>query len=244
MMKSKGVLALSFAAAAVLGTSVMIARKGASLSLSPVMADPVSETRRVWILSNTGNTDSNTSWWDSSTLWVYAWNSSGNTTVSATKLISGYYNGLSYADVTIDGCSTDLKVIIRVGNASAPYSWGNNNQTFTQDLGKIGDEDVVWLNNGVTWDSSNGRNNRNSSKGTTNGFSESDMGTILALYDVCSASYANGYNSYPQMKTNFFDKTGTASWTGMQVGTETYEGNPVTVAEKMAGLGTQYTLHK
>ena len=62
------------------------------------------------------------------------------------------------------------------------------------------------MNSGVTWDGQASRNSRNASIGTTNGFNASELSTILAGYNTCDATNTYGYNAYPQLKKNFFDK--------------------------------------
>ena len=123
--------------------------------------------------------------------------------------MSDYYKGLWYFDISLASATTSLSVIIRIGDSSGAYGWGNNNQTGTILLGAFGGEDTIWLNNGVYWDSGENRNSRNSSTGTTNGFSAVQLHYVFTNggFDTCSSANTNGYNSYPQMKKNFFDKT-------------------------------------
>lgn len=163
-------------------------------------------TRRVWVIDNNGESAS-TKWWSSSTMYAHTWTTGEAVTIKLeNKVIDGYYKGLWYFDVELASATTSLKVIIRVGNASAAYDWGNNNQTGTIELGALGAADTIWLNDGTWYDSGNSRNSRNSSVGTTNGFNDVDLATILGGYNTCSSTNTYGYNAYPQLETNFFAK--------------------------------------
>ena len=193
-------------------------------------------TRRIWIIDNNG-TSSDTSWWTGSTLYVYYWNGNGDGTAKVTEeVLSDYYKGLWYVDITLTAATTSLNVIVRVGNDSGAYDWGNNNQTFTQPLGAFGDEDTIWLNNGVSWDSSGNRNSRSASIGTTNGFSGAQLAVIMSKYNTCSSNNTNGYNAYPQMKKNFFDKTDSSAFSTKVHGQDTY-----TIQDYIDGMYERYS---
>lgn len=178
--------------------------------------------RRVWLIDNNGNSG-DTSWWTGSTMYIYYWNASGSGEIKVSEeVLSDYYKGLWYVDISLANVTTSLNVIVRVGNDSGAYSWGNNNQTFTQPLGALGDADTIWLNNGVTWDSSENRNSRQASIGTTNGFSGDQLAVVMSKYDTCSSNTTNGYNAYSQMKTNFFDKTDSSAFSTKVYGQDVY----------------------
>lgn len=178
--------------------------------------------RRVWLIDNNGNSG-DTSWWTGSTMYIYYWNASGSGEIKVSEeVLSDYYKGLWYVDISLANVTTSLNVIVRVGNDSGAYNWGNNNQTFTQPLGALGEADSIWLNNGVTWDSSEGRNSRQASIGTTNGFSGDQLAVVMSKYDTCSSNTTNGYNAYSQMKTNFFDKTDSSAFSTKVYGQDVY----------------------
>lgn len=178
--------------------------------------------RRVWLIDNNGNAGE-TSWWTGSTMYIYYWNASGSGEIKVSEeVLSDYYKGLWYVDISLANVTTSLNVIVRVGNDSGAYNWGNNNQTFTQPLGALGDADTIWLNNGVTWDSSENRNSRQASIGTTNGFSGDQLAVVMSKYDTCSSNTTNGYNAYSQMKTNFFDKTDSSAFSTKVYGQDVY----------------------
>lgn len=175
-----------------------------------VRAAAPTNTRRVWILNNDN-------WWIDNNFYVYAWNANGNDTTSkVTNVLSDYYYGLGYCDVTLTGATTDLKVIIRNGN------WGDYNQTVTIDLGEFGSDDVVWMNSGSTWNSTDNRNDRNASHGTTTGFSGAQLAVIMSKYDTCSSNNTNGYHAYPQVKLNFIDETSTSALSTKVYGQDVY----------------------
>ena len=58
-------------------------------------------------------------------------------------------------------------------------------------------EDVIWMNSGT-----DGNGNRNASKGSAGGTS-GFVATVLEHVLTCDASYAYGYNAYPQLNANF-----------------------------------------
>ena len=177
-----------------------------NLSLNTANAEAPTNQRRIWIVDNNGDS-SDTNWWTSSTMYAYAYNANGNVqTKVENKVLSDYYCGLHYVDITLAGATADLTVRIRVGNEEGPYSEGNNNQSGYVELGSLGGEDVVWLNNGVFYESDQGRNSRNVSKGTA-GSSAAQLAVIMSKYNTCSNSPASGYHAYEQIKTNFYDPT-------------------------------------
>ena len=189
-------------------------------------ASAPTNTRRIWILNNDN-------WWTDNNFFVYAWNESGNfgsaETTKVTNVLSDYYHGLGYADITLAGATTSLK--LRVVN-----SWGNYGQTVTLDLPAFGGEDVVWLNSGETWDSSENRNDRNASLGTTSGFSGEQLGVVMSKYDTCSDANTNGYNAYPQLKKNFLDKTDSSAFSTKVYGQDTY-----TIQDYIDGMLARYS---
>lgn len=196
-------------------------------------------TRRIWIIDNNGG-DSSTSWWTGSTMYVYVWNGSGSNTYKVEhKVLDDYYKGYWYVDISFASVTTSVNVIVRVGDSSNPYGWGNNNQTFTQSLGALGEADTIWLNNGVTWDSSENRNSRNASIGTSNGFSGAQLASVLSHFDTCSSANTNGYNAYPQMETNVFLKTTQSAFSTKVYGQDTY-----TCQDYVDGMYTRYNANK
>lgn len=191
---------------------------------SPRISNAAAPTnqRRVWLIDNNGNAGE-TSWWTGSTMYVYYWNDSGSGEIKVSEeVLSDYYKGLWYVDISLANVTTSLNVIVRVGNDSGAYNWGNNNQTFTQPLGALGVADTIWLNNGVSWDSGGNRNSRQASIGTTNGFSGAQLSVVMSKYNTCSSNTTNGYNAYSQMKTNFFDKTDSSAFSTKVYGQDVY----------------------
>ena len=226
IVKKKYYLYSALTGAIALSTGIAILSQGV-VSSSPSLlhvskaAAPTNQ-RRLWIIDNNGSSGS-TSWWTGSTMYVYYWNASGSGTIKVSEeVLSDYYKGLWYVDITLTNVTTSLNLIVRVGNNDGPYDWGNNNQTFTQSLGALGTADTVWLNDGVTWDGGEGRNSRNASIGTTNGFSGAQLSVVMSKYNTCSSNTTNGYNAYSQMKTNFFDKTDSSAFSTKVYGQDVY----------------------
>ena len=177
--------------------------------------------RRVWVVDNNGSS-SETSWWSSHSLFLHYWNDRGGGEIKANeKVLSDYYKGLWYFDVSLEDVTTSLRLIVRVGD-DEPMSWGDNNQTFTLELGAIGTADTIWLNDGVSMDYKENHNSRNASIGTTNGFSGAQLAVVMSKYNTCSSNTTNGYNAYSQMKTNFFDKTESAAFSFKVYGQDVY----------------------
>ena len=188
-----------------------------------VRASAPTNTRRVWLVDNNGNS-TDTNWWTGSTLYVFAWTSqAASTEFKVTEeVLSDYYKGLWYVDVTLTGVTTDLSVIVRVGNDSGAYAWGNNNQTFTQPLGEFGDSaDVIWLNNGVTWDGDNNRNSRSASIGSAP-LGAAQLSVVMSKYNTCSPNNTNGYHAYPQVKKDFEEPSDPTEFSTKVYGQDVY----------------------
>ena len=226
-----GLTVSSVSVAAISSNSVInIGRNGVAKAAAPT------NTRRIWIIDNNGNA-SETSWWTGSTLYVYYWNANGDGTAKVTnEVLSDYYKGLWYVDLTLTGITTSVNLIFRIGDSSNPYSWGNNNQTFTQPLGAFGGADTIWLNNGVTWDSDNNRNSRQASISTTNGFSDLQLAVVMSKYNTCSSANTNGYNAYPQLDYNFIQKTDSSVF-----GTKVYGQDTYTIQDYIDGMYARYS---
>ena len=205
--------------------------------LEPVSAAVPTNTRRVWVIDNNNLDDGNTNWWTGSTLYADVEGVSGS--IKATKVLDDYYKGFWYFDVTVANATTGLNVIMRVGDNSAPYAMGNNNQTFTQPLGEFGEADTIWLNGGVSWDQANNRKSRSASIGTTNGFSGAQLAALLSHYDTCSSSNTDGFNAYPQLETNVFLKTAQSAFSTPVLGDTDY-----TCQDYVDGMYARYNANK
>ena len=198
-MISKKILVLLALAPITAGVVTVAAVNSASALNKVDAATMPSNTRRIWIINNDN-------WWTDNDYYAYAWNAKGNATSSAVNIVlSDAYHGFGYVDIELEDATSAINVIIRDGGTT----WGNNNQTVTVALPAFGGADTIWLSSGVTWNGTDNRNDRNASAGTTNGFSAIQLHWILVNghFDTCSAANTNGYNAYPQMKTNIFDKT-------------------------------------
>lgn len=176
----------------------------------PTNAAAPTNTRRVWIINNDN-------WWTENTFYVYAWNENGTTSSEQfTRVLDDYYYDYGYCDITLEGAAAGVNVIVRYSGTD----WGDYNQTVTLNLPAIGGADTIWMNSGTTY--GDGHENRNASIGTTNGLGGDQLGVVLSKYDTCSANNTNGYNAYPQIKTNVFDKTATSAFGTMVYGQATY----------------------
>ena len=221
-----------------LGSAVALGvSSGNNVKFLSVSATAPTNTRRIWIVDNNGD-DGNSSFWTGKTMYAYAWTTQNNgVTVKVTnKVLDDYSRGLWYVDVSLENAATDaLKVIIRIGDDNGAYAWGNNNQTFTQSLPAFGEEDTIWLNNGVTYDDGSGRNSRNASIGTA-GCSAAQLAVVMSKYNTCSTANTNGYNAYPQVDTNFI-KTSDAS----VMSTKVYGQDVYTIQDYIDAMSTRYT---
>ena len=165
-------------------------------------------TRRVWIVDNKA------SWWqadDDRRIYINAFQKSNEANnvndVVATKLISTYSGGLFYADITFTGAGDEIGVIARWGDKNGVYGWGNNNQTGTMTLSAFGTTtyaDVINLDDGTWHDSTWNRDSRNATVSSASMMNNEQMVSLLQSYKTCDASYATGYNAYPQFYANFY----------------------------------------
>ena len=127
------------------------------------------------------------------------------------------------------GATTSLNLRIVHGN------WGSESQTQALTLPAFGSDDVVWMNSGLIWDSSENRNDRKASLGTTTGFSGEQLGVVMSKYDSCSDANTNGYNAYPQVNTNFIVPTDDD-----QLDTLVYN-STYTIRQHLAGMYERYS---
>lgn len=212
----KTILGISLAATT-LGGAVAFAATRNLGNLQSAKAVAPTNTRRVWIINNDN-------WWTENTFYVYAWRGEldEDTAFSSnpvTPVISDYFYGLSYADVTYEGATTDLKVIVRYSGTA----FGDWNQTVTLSLGALGTADTIWLNNGGEANPDIGnKTSRKASIGATNGFSGAQLAVIMSKFDTCSDANTNGYNAFSQLKTNMFDKTDSSAFDSKVYGQDEY----------------------
>ena len=146
-------------------------------------------TRRIWFVNNDN-------WWTADKLYVHAYGGSLAADAwsgEASKIYDAYYYGLYYADITAKGIGSAITVQIKNGS-------GDTDQFYTVGVSlpalSSKEVDVVWLNSGLT---DNHRNANKKEAGGTSGF----VATILEHELTCDASYAYGYNAYPQLLANF-----------------------------------------
>ena len=197
-MISKKILVLLALAPVTAGVVTVAAVNSASALNKVDAATMPTNTRRIWVLNNDD-------WWTDNNYWIYAWNDSGSYGSTATTkinmVLTDLHHGLGYADITLTNATSAFK--LRVVN-----SWGDYGQTVTLNIPAIGGEDLVWMNSGGTWDGNEKRNDRNASLGTK-GVSAAQMHYIFTngLFNPCSTNNTNGYNSYPQMYTDFYQPT-------------------------------------
>lgn len=147
-------------------------------------------TRRIWFVNNAD-------WWTTNPLYVHAWGGSLETdqwSGVASKIYDSYYHGLYYADITAKGIGSAINVQIKNGDGSESdyYTCGVALPALSSK-----EADVIWMNSGK-----DGNGNRNASKGSAGGTS-GFVATILEHELTCDASYAYGYNAYPQLLVDF-----------------------------------------
>ena len=225
-MINKKVLIMLAVAPLTIGVATVAAFASSRVSKVDAATMPTN-TRRVWIINNDN-------WWVENTFYVEATNNLDETVQSAqiTPVLNNgdYYYGLSYADITVANATSAIDVRVRYSGTEM----GNYNQTVLLHLPAFGGEDTIWMNSGST--EVDGRQDRNASLGTTNGFSAEQLCGVLSNggYDTCSTANTNGYNAYPQMKTNFFDKTN-VDLTGVIVS------GSYSVQDYIDGMNARYT---
>lgn len=239
MKTLKTVVAIALSAVGLGSAVTLAATSNSRVSYLTAKATAPTNTRRIWIIDNNDLSNNDTKWWTGSTMYVHVWTS--NPSVYSEfkvndEVCNDYYKGLWYVDVTFENATTSLNVIVRIGNSEGPYSWGDNNQTFTQPLDEFGEADTIWLNGGVTHDDVEGRNSRSASIGTTNGFSGAQLAAVMSHYHTCSSTNTDGYNAYPQLKTNFLDKTDASVFSTKVYGQDTY-----TIQDYVDGMYARYS---
>ena len=212
----KAILGITLAATTIGGAAAFAATRNLN-SLQKAKATPATNTRRIWIINNDN-------WWTENTFYVYAWRgdlaeATPYSSDPVTSVLSDYYHGLLYADIEYDSATTDLKVIVRYSGTE----WGDYNQTVTLSLGTLGTADTIYLNSGSTQNpDANNKLSRNASIGVTNGFSGEQLAVIMSKYNTCSSASSNGYNAFPQLKTNFFDNTNPGAFDAKVYGQDKY----------------------
>ena len=220
----KVLLGLSITAVGISAVSLGVASTNKT-SLNTVSASAPTNQRRIWIINNHD-------WWVDNNFFVYAWNDSGDcNTAKVTNVLAqyDYYHGFGYVDVSLTNATSAFK--LRVVN-----SWGDYGQTVVLNIPALGGEDVVWMNSGNTWDATENRHDRDASLGTTNGFNGGQLAFILSKFDTCSDAVTNGYNAYPQLKPNFFDKTSSSVFSTEIPGDEDY-----TIQDYIDGMYARYS---
>lgn len=200
-----------------------------NLSINLANAEGPTNQRRIWIINNDN-------WWTDNKYCAEV--SNGVSTVFTAKVeivLSDYYKGLGFVDVDITNATSALsvKIFYDVDN----HSYADYNQTVSLSLPALGGEDVIWMNSGHT--AEGGYECRNASLGTTNGFSGDQLGVILSKYDTCSNAVTNGYNAFPQLKTNFFDKTDSGAFDAKVYGQDVY-----TCRDYADGMSERYEANK
>lgn len=210
----KVLLGLSITAVGISAVSLGVASSNKT-SLNTVTAAAPTNQRRIWIVNNDN-------WWKENNYGAEVSNGSQTVVTSKVEIIlSDYYpGGLGFVDVTIPNATSALTV--RILNDVTDTEHGNYKQTVELNLPAFGGADVIWMNSGETWDSVHEWNDRNASVGTTNGFSGDQLGVILSKFDTCSSATTNGYNAFPQLKTNMFDKTASGAFDTYVYGQSTY----------------------
>lgn len=225
---------------------------------TPVDFTNATITRRIYLV------DTDPGWWqvNNKQIFIHAYQTSNDAhsfdSGAMTKIYNDYHDGgLFYVDVTFEGAGDAISVVAKWGEKGTPYGAANNNQTVTVELPSLASKagDVLYISSGTTWDGS--YNNRNASKGTAGGTS-GFVAVVMEHILTCDASYAKGYNAYPQLNADFLAPSKTEidsygegtmvddydydayvlndkSYTGMSK-TDDY----VNLKQKIAGLKDQY----
>ena len=261
-MKKRGFLVFATAA---IGSLAVVACIGASridsnTNFREARASVPTGTRRIFLVNNHGD-NGNVSWWTKEKLVLHVWNDTETKDIKGATEVLGtdfYKGGLWYVDISIANATSALHLIAgQDTNGDGTINWDSNNQTWSQDIPAYGTADLVFLNNDVSWDSANNRNNRGVSVGTS-GLSSGQLAALLAKYNTCDSSNTYGYNAYPQLKVDFLD----SCEAGVLASTDTladydyqeyinngksYDGinkdHTSTIVDKIAGLKYWYELN-
>ncbi len=222
----KVLLGLSITAVGISAVSLGVASTNKT-SLNTVSAAAPTNQRRIWILNNDN-------WWVDNIYGVEVSNGVDKVYTSAVDVVlPSYYHGFGFVDVSIANATSALSVRVLYNAANHEYS--ENNQTVELNLPAFGGADVIWMHSGTVMDSGISYNCRNATVGTTNGFGGTELGKVLAKYNTCSSATTNGYNAFPQLKTNIFDKTDSGAFDALVEGQSTY-----TCRDYADGMKTRY----
>ena len=148
-------------------------------------------TRRFWFVSKVND-------WASTTLHVKAYGGTLDKDYwfnGAVKVVSDYYKGIYYADITAAGIGGAVNIQVKCdGSDYDAYRWSNPIA-----LPSLGDKTSDVL---IVEDTCGDNGNRNTSVGTAGG-NIGQVAAILATIESCSDSFAKGYNAYPQLNADF-----------------------------------------
>jgi|GEM_PF-3781901 len=192
-MKVKILGAMAGLSVASVGALAGVAVANSAANLTPTKAETVQTTRRIWVVNNDN-------WWvptleQSDSAHVYAFvDENDHDEFPINWIMTDYSHGLGYVDIAIRFTTIIFKPAADWKNQSV-------NLTLSDPITKLANAgDVYYLNSGTN-ESPN--YNRNVSKGTA-GMSSSQLAWFLSFFNTCSASYANGYNAYPQLMVDFY----------------------------------------
>lgn len=183
-------------------------------------------TRRIYFIDKKDN------WWEGKTLEIHVWGDSltAEQYVVANKMNDSYYRGLYYADISGVGIGAAINAQVHVQNYG-DAQWWSASQTLPSLAAK--EADVISLDDGT-----DGSGNRNSSLGTAPG-SSGQVASFLDFISTCTASFASGYNAYPQLKANFIDPS-SGEITQYGAGTYVEGGTAYNLNQKIAQLEGLY----
>lgn len=147
-----------------------------------------------------------------------------------------YYNGLYAIDITAKGIGSSFTAQVKAGG-------GDQSQKFSTSVTvpSLADRthDVIHVESGNTGD------NRTASISAAGADEIVKIASFLNMMSTCNASYAFGYNAYPQFKANFLDPENSAAAIAASGNTQTVSDEDeehvhYTVNQKIAELAKQY----
>jgi len=171
--------------------------------------------------------------WDGSDMYIHYWGGVSGTDWNAcpamTKVVSDYYQGLFYYDISMD--TTTFLVKSATGNVSKTSNQSQNISVTSLFVGSNYYVAAVaaWVDDGIA---------RAVSFSDTLPMSSLQCAAVLNNINSCDSSYAEGYNAWPQLNDLFILPS---TLDGSTVVTDNY-GDSTTISAKCAYLQNRYTV--
>ena len=184
-------------------------------------------TRRIYFINN----NSGGTWYSGYPLSAQVWyGSTYSGFVNASEIYGNYYYCVDFTSSVEGFLGGDLHFELRAKTGEGDKDYAYTSTCYNIPSLDKKAFDVIYINNGAP------------SIGLTVDVGENTgiISSVLDHYSTCDASYANGYNGYPQLKKDFLDPNATAIAT--YGNTTMCEEGTVSINTKIAKLEQQYTL--